>query len=211
MKKALFASAALIAALTAGAQNLGSILGSLGGSKSGDILNTVSNVVYAFTGNTTAVSLPGTWTYTGAAVALGSENVLSNVAGAAASGTIESKVDGYLKNIGLTAGAATFTFNEDLSFSCTLRGVPLTGTWRTINDGKTVQLQFGKTLKYMNMTGTLKGTATGCEMLFEAKKFLSFMKTALAVVAKQSSTASTFSSLAENYNDMKIGFKLNRK
>lgn len=221
MKKiaALLVAGLVLVNFNAKAQNLGGLLGgvlssatgsSQNGGKAGNILNTISNVVYAYTGNTTAVSLPGNWNYAGSAIALGSENQLSNIAGAATRGTIETKVDEYLGKVGLTAGAMKFTFNEDLTFTCTVKGIPVNGTWRTIEDGKKVQLQFSKTLKKLSMTGTLKSTATGCEMLFEGKKFLNFVKTILTYAAKQNAAASSIASLAGNYDNMQIGFKLDR-
>ena len=214
MKKiyAIAVSCLMLAGVNASAQSLGNLLGGLtgGNTDAGSLLNSVSNVIYAFTGNTQAVSLPGTWNYGGAAIALSGDNVVSNLAGSAVSSGVESKIDGYLSKIGIAPGAMTFTFNEDLTFVCTIKGIPINGTWRTLEDGNSVQLQFGKTLKFLNLTGSLKKTATGCEVLFQSSKFLTFLKTALNYVAKQSSTASTFASLTENYKDMKLGFKLNK-
>lgn len=212
MKKVLATLAAgLILAGSISAQGLGSLLGSLGGNTDlSSIANTIGNVIYSYTGNLNAVSLPGTWTYQGAAIALGSDSVVSNLAGSAVSSGVEGKVDSYLAKIGIAPGTMVFTFNEDLTFTCTIKNIPISGTWKTLNDGNTVQLQFGKTLKFLNLTGSLKKTMTGCEMLFESGKLLTFLKSALKYVASQSSTASTFASLAENYNDMKIGFKLSK-
>ena len=214
MKKiyAIAVSCLMLAGVNASAQSLGNLLGGLtgGNTDAGSLLNSVSNVIYAFTGNTQAVSLPGTWNYGGAAIALSGDNVVSNLAGSAVSSGVESKIDGYLSKIDIAPGAMTFTFNEDLTFVCTIKGIPINGTWRTLEDGNSVQLQFGKTLKFLNLTGSLKKTATGCEVLFQSSKFLTFLKTALNYVAKQSSTASTFASLTENYKDMKLGFKLNK-
>ena len=217
MKK-IFAvlAASLMLAGAVNAQGLGGLLGGLTGKSSeggpdlGSSLNTVSNVVYAFTGQTNVVSLPGNWTYQGAAIALSGDNTVANIASSAAAGGIEGKMDEYLAKIGIKPGSMKFTFNEDLSFVCTIGAIPISGTWKTLDDGARVQLQFGKTLKFLNMTGTLKATATGCEMLFDSGKLMEFLKKALAYVAKQSSTASTFATLAENYNDMKLGFKLSR-
>lgn len=213
----ILAAGLMMAGFSASAQNLGSILGkvanaagSVDGQKAGNILNTISNVVYAYTGNTNAVSLPGNWSYAGSAIALGGDNALTNIAGTAASATVESKVDGYLSKVGLVPGALNFTFNEDLTFTCTVKGIPVNGTWSTLEDGSKVQLKFGKAMKFINLTGTLKNTATGCEMLFEGKKFLNFVKTIMSYVGKQSAAASAVSSLAGNYNDMQIGFKLNK-
>ena len=167
----------MLAGVNASAQSLGNLLGGLtgGNTDAGSLLNSVSNVIYAFTGNTQAVSLPGTWNYGGAAIALSGDNVVSNLAGSAVSSGVESKIDGYLSKIGIAPGAMTFTFNEDLTFVCTIKGIPINGTWRTLEDGNSVQLQFGKTLKFLNLTGSLKKTATGCEVLFQSSKFLTFL------------------------------------
>ena len=94
----------------------------------GDLLGSLSKVVYAYTGNTEAVDLPGTWTYQCPALALGSDSALANVTGAALGATAENKVAGYLEKFGLKAGTVQFTFNEDLTFTCTVRGIPLAGT-----------------------------------------------------------------------------------
>ena len=212
MKKLIaIAVAALMFAGAASAQNLGSLLGGLGSALgNSDLGNTVSKVIYGFTGNLNAVDLPGNWTYTGSAIKLGSDNVLSNVAGAAASGTIESKVNSYLEKVGITAGSMQFTFNEDLTFTCTVKGIPVSGTWQTYDDGNRVKLQFGKAMKFLNLDGSLQNVASGCQMLFNGKKFLAFAKAIMNVVAKQSATASAISGLAGNYNDMQIGFTLRK-
>ena len=212
MKKMIaIAAAALMFAGAASAQNLGGLLSGLGSALgSSDLGNTVSKVIYGFTGNLNAVDLPGNWTYTGSAIKLGSDDVLSNVAGAAASGTIESKVNSYLEKVGITAGSMQFTFNEDLTFSCTVKGIPVSGTWQTYDDGNRVKLQFGKAMKFLNLDGTMMSTAGGCQMLFNGKKFLAFAKAIMNVVAKQSATASAISGLAGNYNDMQIGLTLRK-
>lgn len=213
MKKIISTLAALAVAASSVtfAQGLSGVLGAIGSAtNTSGIMSTVSDVVYAYTGNTTAVDLPGNWTYSGSAISLGGDNMLSDVAGKAASSAAEGKLNDYLNNVGITAGDMKFTFNKDLSFVCTVKGVPVNGTWKTLNDGKSLQLQFGKEMKYFSMTGALENSEAGCKMLFEGKKFLSFVKSVLAVVAKQNGTASTISSFAENYNDMKLGFNLKK-
>jgi len=176
----------------------------------GDLLGSLSKVVYAYTGNTEAVDLPGTWTYQGPALALGSDSALANVTGAALGATAEKKVAGYLEKFGFKAGSVQFTFQEDLTFTCTVRGVPLSGTWRTLDDGKSVQLQFGRTLRYLSLTGALNKTLSGCEMLFDGSKFLAFAKNVMSVIGKTGDTAAAISGLADSYDKMKIGFKLSK-
>ncbi len=210
MKKlvSILAAATLFAG-AASAQGLGDILGALGGNSG--LGNTINNVIYAYTGNTSAVLLPGTWTYTGPAFSLGGDNLLTNVAGAAANSTIENKVSTYLEKYGIKPGQFTITFNEDLTFNCTIKGVPITGKWRTSEDNNKVQLQFGQTMKYLSLTGALKKTSAGCEVLFNGKKFLDFAKKALTYVSKVDSSIGTVSGLAGNFSSMQIGCKLTKQ
>jgi len=217
MKRILIAmTACLMMAGVASAQSgLGSLLGALSGSSdksssTSSLLNTVPKVVYSYVEGTTAVVLPGNWTYTGCAISISGDSVLGNVASTAASSTIESKVDEYLKKVGLTSGSMKFTFNEDLTFTCTIKGVPVNGTWSTSDNASKVTLKFGKAVSYLSMTGTLKSTSSGCEMLFNGKAFLKVVKTLLNYASSQSSVASVASSLSGNYNDMKIGFNLKK-
>ena len=198
----------------ASAQNLGNLLGNLaGGSQKGNnILNTVGNVVYSYVGKGQTVSLPGNWIYKGAAIEVGGDNALTNVAGTALTSGAENKVNGYLSKVGIKEGAMRFTFNEDLTFSCTIMKIPISGTWRTGDDGRTVSLQFGKNMKFLSMTGTLEGSMDGCKILFPADKFLSFVKSAMSVVGKLGgSTGDAISSLAGNYSKMKVGMSLKRQ
>lgn len=218
MKRIFIAMAACLMMVGgASAQSgLGSLLGALTGSSSSDdsssgsLLNTVSKVVYSYVEGTTAVVLPGNWTYTGCAISISGDSALGNLASTAASSTIESKVDSYLEKVGLTSGSMKFTFNEDLTFTCTFKGVPINGTWSTTDNASKVTLKFGKSISYMSMTGTLKSTSSGCEMLFNGKTFLKVIKAVLSYASSQSSIASAASSLSGNYNDMKIGFNLKK-
>lgn len=175
---------------------------------SSDVVNSVIN---SYVPGANSVSLPGSWTYIGAAVSLTGENVLSNVAGSAVTSEIEEKIDDYLQKIGIKSGSVSFTFNEDKSFTCTIFGMSFNGTWQINDEAKKVSLQYGKVMKYLSMTGTLTRTTDGCEMLFDADRFLAFVKTALSYAGKSSSTANTVSSLTSSYKGMKLGYKLARK
>lgn len=199
------AAAMVCMSSAASAQSLSSILKKV---SSSDVVNTVIN---SYVPGANSVSLPGSWTYTGAAVSVTSDNVLSNVAGSAVTSGIESKIDGYLQKIGIRSGTVSFTFNEDKTFTCTIFGMPLNGTWQINDDAKKVTLQYGKVMKYLSMTGTLERTGEGCEMLFDADRFLSFIKTVLASAGKSSTSTGTLSSLTSSYKGMKLGFKLAKK
>ncbi|MDD6253197.1 MAG: lipocalin-like domain-containing protein [Candidatus Cryptobacteroides sp.] len=211
MKKRLFMSlaAAFVSAIVfnVSAQSLTDLLK---GTKAGDVVNAVTNVVDAVT-NSSNVSLPGTWKYTGPAIDMTGENALSNIAGSAVTSGMEKKVASAFEKVGIKEGTVSFTFNDGMSFSCTILGKTLNGTWKQNTDEGKLTLQFGQTMKYLSITGYLKATTSGCELLFESDRFLSFLKTVLSVVGNKSTTVSAISSLSNSYNGMKLGFKLSRQ
>ena len=212
----LAAAALMFSAPRAEAQLLKNLLGtavstvaeSTGNSTLSSLVSAVSNAA----GITATVSLPGTWTYAGTAVALEGENILTNLAGSAVSTEIENKLNGYLSKVGITAGKMSYTFTDDGNFTCTVLGVPLGGTYTVQNEGQTVRLQYGKTMKYLSMTGTLVGSGKTCKIVFPADKFLTFIKKALSVVgSKAGETGTLISSLTNSYKGLKVGFTLNKQ
>ena len=182
----------------------------LKGTKAGDVVNAVTTVVDAVT-NSSNVSLPGTWKYTGPAIDMTGENALSNIAGSAVTSGMEKKVASAFEKVGIKEGTVTFTFNDGMSFTCTILGKTLNGTWKQNTEEGKLTLQFGQTMKYLSITGYLKATTSGCELLFESDRFLSFLKTVLSVVGNKSTTVSAISGLTNSYNGMKLGFKLSRQ
>ena len=186
----------------ASAQKLGNLLKK---AASSDVVNSVINT---YVPGANAVSLPGSWSYTGAAVSLSGETAVSNIAGTAVTSGIENKIDGYLQKIGVKPGSVHFTLNEDKTFTSTIFGINLSGTWQINDEAKRVTLQYGKVMKYLSMTGTLTRTSEGCEILFDADRFLTFIKSALSFAGKGSTAASGLSSLTSSYKGMKLGYKL---
>ena len=223
MKKiiAIFTAMFLLAGASANAQ-ISNILNSLKSnsssssssssseSSSSSILSTISDVVSTLTGSSSAISLEGTWSYTGSAIELESDSTLSSLAGTVVSSSAESSVNEYLEKLGLTEGSMTYTFESDSTFTSTFKKISMSGTYSQNTDAGTVTLKYGKKLSYLSMTGDLSSTSGGCQMLFEGDKFLSFMKAALSLAGSSSSTASTLSSLSDNYNGMKIGVQLEK-
>ena len=170
---------ALAAAFTvsANAQSmLGEVLSGLGGTSTGStsgssVASTIGNIVSGLAGTvySAPVSLNGTYTYNGVAVSATSSEggILANLAGTAVTSGIESKADEYLAKVGIKPGAMTWTFNSaDNTFTLNVLGLSLPGTYKVGDGEKTVNLTFGKTMKYLSMTGTLESTPTGAKMLF---------------------------------------------
>jgi hypothetical protein len=196
----LFASAA-------GAQNiLGGIINSIG---SGNVGETVGNVLSSVVG--VPVDLTGTWTYGGVGAAVKSDNIFSNVAGNAAISTIESKADNILAKAGISAGAATFTFNQDGTFSFKAGRLPaINGTY--VQNGSAVTLKFGKALTFLQMDGTVSATTNGCKILFNGEKFMDFAQKVIEYAKKitTSSGVATVGNILSTAKSVDAGFKLTR-
>ena len=60
------------------------------------------------------------------------------------------------------------------------------------------------------MDGVVKGNASGCEIVFESSKYLTFVQKVLAVVGKitGNSTISAITSLTSKVDGLRLGFKL---
>lgn len=214
MKKIL-SVIALSVAFVATAPAQGLLGGLLGGNSQnsdatlstlGDILTGLAGTVYS-----APVSLNGTYTYNGVACSASSSegNVLTNLAGTAVTAGMESKADEYLAKVGIKPGAMTFTFNaEDNSFVLNCGPLALPGTYKVGDGEKTVTLTFGKTMKFLCMTGTLESSLNGAKMLFTADKLLSLMKSISSKLGEKSSEIKAIAGLADGYDQFRVGFKL---
>ena len=220
MKK-IFATIAamLMLASAANAQSgLGGLLGGIfGGNKNTeqDVANTAGSILESVLGTVISqnvnVSLPGTWTYAGVASAIETENTLTTLAAGAYKEKLESKMDGYLKKVGIVPGVATISFNNDNTFTIASATKTIaSGTYTYEN--KVLKMKFGKVYNYLSMTGTVTASTSGAQVLFEAGKFLEFAKKAIKVVGagKDNSTLSTIAGLSDQVTGLKLGFDMKK-
>ena len=220
MKK-IFATIAamLMLASAANAQSgLGGLLGSIfGGNKNTEesVANTAGSILESVLGTVISqnvnVSLPGTWTYAGVASAIETENTLTTLAAGAYKEKLESKMDGYLKKVGIVPGVATLSFNNDNTFTIASATKTIaSGTYTYEN--KELKMKFGKVYNYLSMTGTVTASTSGAQVLFEAGKFLEFAKKAIKVVGagKDNSTLSTIAGLSDQVTGLKLGFDMKK-
>lgn len=218
MKKIFTTIMALM--LVASAANAQSgILGSLGkifggnsenkeNSTAGNLLESVLGTVIS---QAVTVSLPGTWTYSGIASAIETENTLTTLAASAYKENLETKLDGYLKKVGIVPGVATITFNNDNTFAI-VSGAKTIASGTYTYDNKAIVMKFGKLYNYLTMEGTVTASTSGAQVLFDANKFLEFAKKAVKVVGAKSSnsTVNTIASLTEQLSGLKLGFDLKK-
>ena len=205
MKK-LITVLALAAAVTVNARaqsGLGSVLGNIG-----NVITNAAGAIYSG-----PVTLDGTYKYNGIAVSATSSEggVLTNLAGTAVTSGIETKADEYLAKVGIKPGAMTWTFNkDDNSFTLNVGGVAIPGTYKVGDGEKTVTLTFGKSMQFLSMKGTLESSLGGARMLFTVDKAMAFLKKVAAKMGQSSSQIAGIASLADGYDNYRIGFKLNK-
>ena len=100
--------------------NLGNVLKDVLGGNSSDSNSSsgndiISSLTSVFSSKKQAKSsnIVGTWNYSEPAIVLSSDNVLTNAAAKIASNKLESKLQGYLTNLGIAPGTFSMTFKED--------------------------------------------------------------------------------------------------
>ena len=209
MKKIVAILGALMrVASAASAQNiLGGILNSVTG---GNVGETVGNVLSSVLGGG-QVDLTGTWNYGGVGAAVRSDNILSTVAGNAAVSTIETKADNILAKAGIAPGAATFTFNQDGTFSFKAGRLPaITGTY--VQNGNAITMKFGRQLTFLQLDGTVSATTNGCKVLFNGEKFMTFAQKVIEYAKKITTSygVATVGNILTTAKSVDAGFKLTR-
>lgn len=198
----LMAGALCLSGQTSSAQSLTDLLKKAASSE------TVKNVVEAATGTTINMSVTGTWTYSGIAVKLESEDILKSTAASLASGQIEDKLDSYASKVGIKAGTFSFTFKEDKTFTATVKGKNFDGTYSLSEDNKTMTLQFGSALGLKPFNATVSATASELDLLFPADRLLELLGKLTS--SSSNSTLKTIGTLVKQYDGMKLGLELTK-
>lgn len=168
----------------------------------------VKNVVESVTGKTLPVDVKGTWTYSGTAVKLESDDLLKSTAATLAASQVEEKLDEYVSKIGIKAGTFSFTFNEDNTFVATVLGKSFNGTYTLSEDYKTMSLQFGKTIGLKPFTASVSATSTQLNLLFQADKLLELLGKLTST--SSNATLKTIGALVNQYDGMQLGLELQK-
>lgn len=225
MKKSLFTVLLFTLfsfSVSAQSVDLGSILKGLGGQSdststspssgsglgsiltSGTVGSLVSNLLGS--GNLTPADLVGTWNYAAPAVAFESENLLKKAGGAAASATIESKIEPYYKKAGLNK--MTLTVNADSTFVMKLSRGSLSGTISRSADRKGYMTFHFQALKFNvgSMDAAVSKAAGNLTITFDVTKLMKLVNTVASISGN--STVATFNKLLQSYDGMQAGFRL---
>lgn len=174
----------------------------------GDILNgkTLSGIADAVAGtSTTSLDITGNWKYKGTSCALQSEDVVKKIGAAVATSALEKKMNTQCAKIGIKAGACNFIFNTDGSFITTVGKKSYSGTYTFDKSTGSMVLSY---LQLMNLNATVATSGSDISLLFEANKLLKL----LSYLSKTNTKSSikTISSMLNQYDGAKVGFKLGR-
>ena len=198
----LMAGALCLAGQTASAQSLTDLLKKVTDNE------TVRTVVEGVTGTTLPVDVKGTWTYSGTAVKFESEDILKSTAANLAASQVEEKLDQYVAKAGIKEGTFSFTFNEDNTFTATVKGKAFNGTYTLSDDYKTISLQFGKAIGLKPFTAAISATSSQLDLLFQADKLLELLGKLTS--SSSNSTLKTIGTVVNQYDGMKLGLELKK-
>ena len=172
-----------------------------------DLKSILTGVAKAVVGDkaTTSSSIIGTWKYVGPQCQFESENLLAKAGGEVAAKEVEEKMQTVYDRIGMSG--CEYTFNEDGTYSYTLKKRTMSGTY-TFNDKEKTITMKGK----LGVKTVADVTVTGNDMslVFNADKLMSVLKTITGTVSKVNSTAATINSVAGSYDGLMLGFDLKK-
>ncbi|MBD5357185.1 MAG: DUF4923 family protein [Bacteroides sp.] len=208
VKSILLALALFGGASVANAQNVGDLLKGLGGNS--DITSTISNVIEGvFTkSDLTLEDLVGQYESTGPAVTFKSDNFLQKAGGLAGAAALETKLQPYYEQYGLTG--MPLSIDKDANFTLSVMKVKLSGTIEQGDEGTfKFNLMVGGKMKVGTFTAYVEKSGKNLNLMFDASK----LKDIISTVGKFSGVniAKTLSSLLDSYDGACVGFKMEYK
>ena len=207
MKKNLCKMAALslmmFFAAQSQAQTLGDVLNAIGSQQGSDIAQGLTSI-FSSDKQATAEKIVGTWSYTEPAIVFTSDNILAKAASKIAANKVESKLQEQLSKYGIKPGSFSMTFNEDGTFTETLKGKTTKGTWQ-VKDSKLILSVVG--IQALSITTQIDGK--DLQFVTDATKLLNLFKT---IGAKSSnSNIKTIASLMKSVKGMQAGITLKKQ
>ncbi len=185
------------------AQTLGDVLNAIGSQQGSNVAQGLTSV-FSSSKQATAEKIVGTWNYTEPAIVFTSDNILAKAASKIAANKVESKLQEQLSKYGIKPGSFTMTFNEDGTFSETLKGKTTKGRWE-VKDSKLILSVVG--VKAISITTQIDGK--DLQFVTDATKLLNLFKT---IGAKSSnSSIKTVASLMKSVNGMQAGITMRKQ
>ena len=185
------------------AQSLGDVLNAIGSQQGSSVAQGLTSI-FSSDKQATAEKLIGTWNYTEPAIVFTSDNILAKAASKIAANKVESKLQEQLSKYGIKPGSFSMTFNEDGTFTETLKGKTTKGTWQ-VKDSKLILSVVG--IQALSITTQIDGK--DLQFVTDATKLLNLFKT---IGAKSSnSNIKTIASLMKSVKGMQAGITMRKQ
>ena len=185
------------------AQTLGDVLNAIGSQQGSDIAQGLTSI-FSSDKQATAEKIVGTWSYTEPAIVFTSDNILAKAASKIAANKVEKKLQEQLSKYGIQPGTFTMTFNEDGTFTETLKGRKTQGTWE-VKDSKLILSIAG--VKALSITTQIDGK--DLQFVTDATKLLNLFKTIGAKSSNQN--IKTIASLMKSVKGMQAGITMRKQ
>lgn len=168
----------------------------------------VTEVVNEVTGGTASeVLLPGTWSYTEPAVRLSSEDTLATAVAAAATSTLESRLQQAYDYVNIKPGSCSITFTSEGTFTQTLGSRTLSGTYTYDPETKLLVMEYSSTLLRLgSLTGYAHVGVDSLEIVYDCSRLMDLLR----ALGSRVQLLSSITSLAESYDGVMIGFSYSK-
>ena len=207
MKKNLWKVAALSVMMMfsaqSQAQSLGDVLNAIGSQQGSDVAQGLTSI-FSSEKQATAEKIVGTWVYTEPVIVFTSDNILAKAASKIAANKVEKKLQEQLSKYGIKPGTFSMTFNQDGTFTETLKGKKTQGTWQ-VKNSKLILSIAG--VKALSITTQIDGK--DLQFVTDATKLLNLFKTMGAKSSNQN--IQTIASLMKSVNGMQAGITMKKQ
>lgn len=159
-----------------------------------------------------SVSMVGTWKYTAPDCKFESDDLLSKAGGEVAAKKVEEQMSNYLSKLGFNENTV-YVFNADSTYTSTVAGRTVNGTYSYNKDTKEVTLKTKIGLKMTAQISTSVLNGGKMSLLFKADKLMSLAQAVTGAVAGKSSnaTVSTLNTVLSQYDGLLLGFEMQKQ
>lgn len=159
-----------------------------------------------------SVSMVGTWKYTAPDCKFESDDLLSKAGGEVAAKKVEEQISNYLSKLGFNENTV-YVFNADSTYTSTVAGRTVNGTYSYNKDTKEVTLKTKIGLKMTAQISTSVLNGGKMSLLFKADKLMSLAQAVTGAVAGKSSnaTVSTLNTVLSQYDGLLLGFEMQKQ
>lgn len=204
MKSIIVAISLIVTSACANAQGLSDILKGLGGDDSSSTIQNIIEGVFTKT-DLTLEDIVGSYESTGPAVSFKSDNLLQKAGGVAGAAAIETKLEPYFKQYGLTG--LKLEIKEDATFSMNVKGAKITGEITPNSEEGTFIFNFKVAgMKLGKFTAYIQKSGSDIDLMFDASKLKQIISAVASVTGN--TLAKTCASILDSYDGACIGFKM---